>query len=213
MRRQSLFLFALCAAAWCGVGALPSDALGGLNYLASGDAEPCTNFVNDESTSATDVNGNIIKGCNNVVSNVTSDGIHQVNVLIYGSDNVVSDDIVHDADENNSYNVSIGWDDLADLSDQVSNGNEVIGDVADFYIGVWNTNNSVLSGNTALRSIGDDSSPGKGYMILNDDNDHLTVTGNIAVRTAHPGRVDLALPGRTNALSLLAGLHFYVLGP
>jgi hypothetical protein len=166
--RQPLALLALCAVLR-GVGAGPADATGSVNYGSDGTT-PCFNTVNGVSTSATDVDGNIIKGCNNVVSNVTSDGIHQVNVLIYGSDNVVSDDIVHDADENSAYNVSIGWE----SSDVVSNGNEVTGNVADYYIGVWNTNKSVLSGNTAV------SSSDRGYLNLDHDL-NLTVTGNVAV--------------------------------
>ena len=166
--RQSLALLALCAVLR-GAGAGPADASNGVNHGAGG--APCTNTVNGVTTTATDVNGHIIKGCGNVVSNVTTDGIHQVNVNIYGSDNVVKDDIVHNAGASSSYNISIGWESSTDIS----SGNEVIGNVADYYIGVWNTNNSKLDRNIA--------SGREGYMYLASSDENVTVVGNTAVRS------------------------------
>lgn len=165
--RQSLALLALCAALR-GAGAGPADASDGVNYGADGTT-PCTNLVNGVATTATDVNGHVIKGCGNVVSNVTTDGIHQLNVNIYGSDNVVKDDIVHSA--TSRYNISVGWESSTDIS----SGNEVIGNVADYYMGVWNTNNSTMDRNTAVGEY-------RGYMYLASDEENVTLTGNTAVR-------------------------------
>ena len=164
--RQSLALLALCAVLR-GAGAGPADASGGVNHGAGG--APCTNTVNGVTTTATDVNGNIIKGCGNVVSNVTTDGINQVNVNIYGSDNVVKDDIVHNAGASSQYNISLGSESTTDIV----SGDEVIGNVADYYIGVWHTNNSKLDRNVAAGPAG--------YMYLATD-ENVTVTGNTAVR-------------------------------
>ena len=86
MRHQSLFAFALCAAAYS-VGAKPYAA-NGTNYVSSdANAVPCYNTINGNRTTATDIDGNIIVGCGNVVSNNTNGtaGVEPLLVTIHGA--------------------------------------------------------------------------------------------------------------------------------
>ena len=140
MRHQSLFLFALCAAAVCSVGALPSDATDAINYASSEHKVPCTNTVNGEVTSATDVDGNVIKGCGNVLRNNTKLGSASEVVWVYGSDNVVEDNVI----ENDGGFVEVGYTDST--ADSASNGNVVVGNIAD-YIELCTANNNTVRDN------------------------------------------------------------------
>ena len=68
------------------------------NYTTTSDGGSVTNFipgvecdntVDGNKTSATDVNGNIVRGCGNVISNITN-GTAPVKVRIHGFGNVVA---------------------------------------------------------------------------------------------------------------------------
>ena len=147
MRRQSFFLFALCAAAVYSVGALPSDATStdGKNYLTATDAtdkKPCMNSIDGTNTSSTEYDGNHVLGCNNIIFNITTDGETAAKVAIYGSDNVVMDDVVSSLASDGEHGIVVG------VTSETANGNEVIGNVAD-YIGLWSVQNSTAKGNVA----------------------------------------------------------------
>ena len=124
MRSASLLVFALCASVYS-VGALPSDATGGKNYLADGDAHPCTNSFNGVDKSSTDLgDGNVIVGCGNTVANITDADHMAVKVNIYGSDNVVENDIVT-SDSGSHDGINVG-------SNGASNGNTIVDNSADY---------------------------------------------------------------------------------
>lgn len=129
-------------------------------------AEPCAsdklNHIGSLATdnSAYNENGIEIYGCNNTVADVTN-GTAPMKVVIYGSDNVVSDDVVYLEDDSRAA-ISIGSADVA------SNDNVVTGNVANS-IEVSNTNtpdgpgagsfNNVVAGNHAGReNVATDSS-------------------------------------------------------
>ena len=156
MRHQTIFLFALCAAAVYSVGALPSDAFDGKNYASSEHNVPCNNTINGITTDATDVEGNILKGCGNVVSNNTNSTGDPVPVEIYGSDNTVEDNVVaSDKGYSSSYGVYVGWE----SSDSTGSGNIIVGNTAD-YIAVWESSvNNTIENNVAsyIRLQGDTS--------------------------------------------------------
>ena len=97
------------------------------------NGSPCDNTVNGNTTSSTDVDGNIIVGCGNTVSNITSDGATAVTVDITGSDNVAEDDVIRNGD--GEFTI-------------VGNRNEVLNDEAD-YIDLYKSNNNLIENNTA----------------------------------------------------------------
>jgi parallel beta-helix repeat protein len=100
------------------------------------NGSPCDNTVNGNTTSSTDVDGNIIVGCGNTVSNITSDGATAVTVDITGSDNVAEDDVIRNGD--GEFTI-------------VGNRNEVLNDEAD-YIDLYKSNNNLIENNIATDS-------------------------------------------------------------
>ena len=197
MRSPSLLVFALFAAA-CGVGALPQDAADHKNHLTSGGA-PCTNKVNGNTTSSTDVDGNIVLGCGNVISNVTN-GTAPAKVKIFGSDNVVENDIV--ADTTSGFAVFIGSS--SDTSpapapgpngpivvteyNDISSGNVVSGNVA-AGIGLHQANGNVITSNNAKNALvfggatDNDVTGNQGYNILVQEALGKVVSANTATGT------------------------------
>ena len=109
-------------------------ALGNTNSL---NGSPCDNTVNGNVTSSTDVGGNIVVGCGNIVSNITSDGATVVTIEITGSDNVAEDDVIRDGD--GEFTI-------------VGNRNEVLNDEAD-YIDLDVANDNQIT-NTIVRDYG-----------------------------------------------------------
>ena len=123
-----------------------------INTDSTDTHHPCNNSVNGVETSATDVNGNIIKGCGNLVSNVTN-GTAPVKVRIYGSGNVVQNDIVT-SDHSSELGIVLGREDDTSSSSgvvthyNVANRNTIVGNTAD-YIGLYVAEDNVVTQNVA----------------------------------------------------------------
>ena len=135
-----------------GGGAVGTASAFAINTDSTETNHPCNNTINGVDSSATDVDGNIIIGCNNLVSNNTDHHGHLVSVDIIGSANVVSDNVV--STEVGTYNISLGYYTTPDgvaVTDSASNGNIVVGNVAD-YIDIWSANNNTVEGNVVSSS-------------------------------------------------------------
>lgn len=131
-----------------GLTAVGTATAAAINTDSTAEHHPCDNSINGVATSATDVDGNIILGCNNVVANNTDGHGHLALVDIVGSDNVVSDNVV--STEAGTYNITLGYttSDGEVQTDSRSSGNEAVGNVAD-YIDLWSVQNSTAKGNVA----------------------------------------------------------------
>ena len=169
MRHRSLFLFALCAAAVYSVGALPSDAdtTEEINYASSEQKVPCNNTINGEVTSATDVDGNVIKGCGNVVRNNTKLGSESGVVYVWGSDNVVEDNVI----ENSGGSIYVGY------TDSASNGNVIVDNIAD-YIELYAANNNTVRDNVFGADAADRTPEHNTASFLASDADSNVVSDN-----------------------------------
>ena len=168
MRRQYLFFYAFFAVLYS-VAALPSNATDGVNYNA--DGTPCYNTVNGNHTTATDIDGNLILGCNNVVFNNTN-GVVAEPVYITGSDNVVEDNIVDKESSDGNGWVTVGYNGFDNSGDvilaDISNGNTIVGNVAD-YIDLWSSNNNTIIGNIAIND----------EIYLHDDANNNNIENNV----------------------------------
>ena len=123
------------------------------------NGSPCDNTVNGNTTSSTDVDGNIIVGCGNTVSNITSDGATAVTVDITGSDNVAEDDVIRNGD--GEFTI-------------VGNRNEVLNDEAD-YIDLYKSNNNLIENNTATDD-GIEFDYANGNTLLNNVADYMDLS-------------------------------------
>ena len=144
MHHQSLFLFALCAAAVYSVGALPSNNDVGFNYESDAHVVRCTNSVNGNVTAATDVDGNVILGCNNTISGNTVDGTAKATVEVYGSDNVIINNTASGLTNGGSHGILVG----SSSSSDTANGNVVVSNVAD-YIALYRADGNLVESNEA----------------------------------------------------------------
>jgi hypothetical protein len=88
---------------YCPGGTAVGTAAAATNTDDADTHQPCVNSINGVSTSATDVNGNIVVGCNNTLASNNA-----TLIVVYGDNNIISGNEVRESTDNGERLLEVG---------------------------------------------------------------------------------------------------------